>query len=81
MTRKLTLELPDELSARLEAKAQTNNISLEKMAIASLEQLVEKSDDPIAALIGTLSADTDDIASRHDEYLGKAISQERSDEK
>jgi len=81
MTRKLTLELPDELSARLEAKARTNNISLERMAIASLEQLVEESDDPIAALIGTLSADKDDIASRHDEYLGKAISQDLSDEK
>lgn len=76
MTRKITLELPDDLSERLEAKARNTNISLETMAIASLEQLVSEPDDPIAPLIGTLSCDRHDISSRHDEYLGEAIAQE-----
>ena len=79
MTRKLTLELPDDLSERLEAKARNTNVSLETMAIASLEQLVSEPDDPIASPIGTLSCDRNDISSRHDESRGEAIAQEREE--
>lgn len=82
MTRKISLELPDHLSQRLEAKAQFINISLEAMILNSLEELAAQPEDPIAALIGTLSAEHNDIASCHDEYIGAAInSQELSGEK
>ena len=73
MTRKISLELPDDLSQRLEAKAQVINISLEAMILNSLEELATQPDDPLAALIGTLSAEHTDIASRHDDYIGQAI--------
>lgn len=82
MTRKISLELPDHLSQRLEAKAQFINISLEAMILNSLEELAAQPEDPIAALIGTLSSEHNDIASCHDEYIGAAInSQEFSGEK
>ncbi len=82
MTRKINLELPDDLSQRLESKAQIINLSLEAMILKSLEDLATQPDDPIAALIGTLSAENNDIASRHDDYIGEAIySRELSSEK
>ena len=35
MTRKISLELPDDLSQRLEAKAQIINLSVEAMVLKS----------------------------------------------
>jgi hypothetical protein len=82
MTRKINLELPDDLSQLLEAKAQIINISVETMILNSLKDLVAQPEDPIVALIGTLSYESNDIASRHDEYIGEAIySQELPREK
>ncbi|NEO28422.1 MAG: hypothetical protein F6K03_16455, partial [Kamptonema sp. SIO4C4] len=67
MTRKLTLEIPDDLNQCLEAKAKSKNIPVEKMVLNSLEQMVSQSDDPIAPLIGTLSSPNNDISSWCDE--------------
>lgn len=76
MTRKLTLEIPDDLNQRLEAKAKSTNIPVETMVLNSLEQMVSQSDDPIATLIGTLSSTNKDISSHHDQYIGEAVAQE-----
>ncbi|MFP4222423.1 MAG: hypothetical protein ACLFQ7_17745 [Phormidium sp.] len=67
MTHKISLELPDDLSQRLEAKAKIINISVEAMILNSLEALAAQPDDPIAPLLGTLSYERDDLASRHDD--------------
>jgi hypothetical protein len=82
MTRKISLELPDDLSQRLEAKAQIINLSVEAMVLKSLEDLAAQPDDPISPFLGTLSYEPDDIASRHDDYIGEGIaSQELPGEK
>ena len=73
MTHKISLELPDDLSQRLEAKAKIINISVEAMILNSLEALAGQPDDPIAPLLGTLSYERDDLASRHDDYIGEGI--------
>jgi len=44
--------------------------------VTLLQSLLEPEDDPIAGLVGTLTADVDDLGDRHDEYLGEAIASE-----
>lgn len=69
----LILQLPEHVRRGLEAEARRSNTNLEDCAIALLESRLAPQDDPLANLVGTLTADTDDIADRHDAYLGDAI--------
>lgn len=72
MAKTLTIKLPDELEQQLEAQARRLNLSLEAMVLQSLTSLVHSTipTDPIAPLLGTLTADVTDVSEKHDQYLG-----------
>lgn len=80
MAKILTLELPDELEQSLETQATRQSISVEDLILEWLAQLAQPTAtteaDPLAALLGTLTAEVNDIGERHDVYLGDALQQE-----
>lgn len=73
MSKTLAIQLPDELEAQLLQKAKQLNISLESLILQSLTQLVDSSIpeefDPISPLLGTLTAEVNDIGENHDRYI------------
>ncbi|OKH40066.1 hypothetical protein NIES2119_03720 [[Phormidium ambiguum] IAM M-71] len=80
MSKTLAIQLPDELEAQLLQKAKQLNISLESLVLQSLTQLVDSpipdEFDPISPLLGTLTAEVNDIGENHDRYIGSALQQE-----
>ena len=80
MSKTLVIELPDELQEQLVKKANQHNISLENFILQSLSKVVtspnKNESDPILPLLGTLTAEVNDIAENHDYYLGQGIQQE-----
>jgi hypothetical protein len=80
MAKILTLELPDELEQSLEAQATQQSTSVENLILEWLTQLAQPTTqaeaDPLAALLGTLSAEVSDIGEHHDVYLGDSLQHE-----
>lgn len=80
MSKTLAIQLPDELEAQLLQKAKQLNMSLESLILQSLTQLVDSpipdEFDPISPLLGTLTAEVNDIGENHDRYIGSALQQE-----
>jgi hypothetical protein len=80
MAKTLVLELPDELEKSLETQATKQSMSLEDLILEWLTQLAQPTAgaevDPLAPLLGTLTAEINDIGENHDVYLGNAIYQE-----
>jgi hypothetical protein len=80
MAKILTLELPDELERSLEAQATQQSTSVENLILEWLTQLAQPTTqaeaDPLAALLGTLTAEVNNIGEHHDVYLGDSLRQE-----
>lgn len=80
MSKTLAIQLPDELEAQLLQKAKQLNMSLASLVLQSLTQLVDAliadEFDPISPLLGTLTAEVNDIGEKHDRYIGSALQQE-----
>ena len=80
MAKTLVLELPDELEQSLETQATRQSISLEDLILEWLTKLAQPTAstdaDPLAPLLGTLTAEVNDVGERHDTYLGDALHQE-----
>lgn len=80
MNKTLAIQVPDELEAQLLQKAKQLNMSLESLVLQSLTQLVDSpipdEFDPISPLLGTLTAEVNDIGENHDRYIGSALQQE-----
>jgi hypothetical protein len=80
MSKTLAIQVPDELEAQLLQKAKQLNMSLESLVLQSLTQLVDSpipdEFDPISPLLGTLTAEVNDIGENHDRYIGSALQQE-----
>jgi ubiquinone biosynthesis protein UbiJ len=79
MSKTLEIQLPDELKEQLLQRAKSMNISLESLVLQSLSQLVSSPTpdefDPISPLLGTLTAEVNDIGENHDRYIGSALQQ------
>jgi hypothetical protein len=90
MTKRLTIELPDDLEQALIEQAVQRRQSPEEVALQVLsEQLIDQShsqslpvieDDPLLRLIGTLSIDIPDLAENHDYYIGQTLYRELDSE-
>lgn len=80
MSTTLAIQLPDELQEQLLQRAKKMNMSLEGLVLQSLTELVSSPDpdefDPILPLLGTLTAEVNDIGENHDRYIGSALQEE-----
>lgn len=80
MSKTLSIQLSDELQEQLLQRAKSLNISLESLVLQSLSQLVSSPNpdefDPILPLLGTLTAEVNDIGENHDRYIGSALQEE-----
>ncbi len=80
MSTTLVIEITEELQQRLLERSRQQNISLESLVLRSLNNLVvspiSEQSDPILPLLGTLTADINDVGDNHDFYLGQAWQQE-----
>ncbi|XWK90007.1 MAG: hypothetical protein U7127_08145 [Phormidium sp.] len=80
MSKTLAIQLPEELEEQLQQRARQLNMSLESLIVQSLTQLADSpipdEFDPIAPLLGTLTAEVNDIGENHDRYIGNALQQE-----
>jgi hypothetical protein len=80
MSKTLSIQLPDELQQQLLQRAKSLNISLESLILQSLSQLVSSPTpdefEPILPLLGTLTAEVNDIGENHDRYIGSALQRE-----
>jgi hypothetical protein len=80
MSQTLEIELPEELQDQLLQRAKKLNMSLENLVLQSLTQLVTspmaEEYDPILPLLGTLTAEVNDIGENHDHYIRTALKQE-----
>jgi hypothetical protein len=69
----LTLELPDEIYVPLLDQAQRSFSTLEALLTRLAANAVEPREDPLLSLLGSVSADVDDVSGRHDDYLGRSL--------
>lgn len=80
MSKTLAIQLPDELQEQLLQRAKKLNMSLEGLVLQSLTELVSSPTpdefDPILPLLGTLTAEVNDIGENHDRYIGSALQEE-----
>ncbi len=85
MTKTLTITLPDVLEQALAKTAAQTNQTTEALILQLLTQNLigqetsagatplELPDDPLFRLAGCITSDVDDVAERHDYYIGQAI--------
>jgi hypothetical protein len=80
LAKTLVIELSDELEQQLGIQAIKQKTSLEDIVLEWLTRSVrlidETEGDPIAPLLGTLTADVTDLGEQHDTYLGNTLQQE-----
>jgi hypothetical protein len=73
----LTIEVSDELLARLRERAAEAGKTPEQVAAADLARVQPKSaTDPFMKLAGMFTSGVPDAAERHDQYLGEALAEE-----
>lgn len=70
MSRKLTLEIPEDAYDELVRTADQKGQPPERIAV---EILADRLTDPVMRLAGCLSMPYADIAKRHDEYIGAGL--------
>ena len=75
MTHQLTLELPDEVYQPLARKAQAVGQSVEVVAQACLTESIRRElpGSRLGKWAGAFDSGLPDVATRHHEYLGKAL--------
>ncbi len=77
MAHTLTLTLPDTIYEPLQQKAQQAGRTPEEMVLEWLTKEVQpEPEDPLLALVGSISCDVTDVAERHDYYIGQALMKE-----
>jgi hypothetical protein len=85
----LTIDLPEALQQSLLSQAAQTHTTPEQFIIQLLTQNLipntppsDLTNDPLFQLIGCIDSDILDVAEKHDEYIGQAISEEihRDDE-
>jgi hypothetical protein len=78
MSKRLTIQLSDELEEKLLIQSKRLNLSLEELILQSLAKSVKfiDEDDPILPLLGTLKFENSDISENHDHYLRENLQQE-----
>ncbi len=80
MNEQLLIELPWKLKQQLAHDANRFNESLEQLILRLLTNCYSVNpageEDPILPLLGTLTAETNDIGERHDFYLSQILSEE-----
>lgn len=70
MSRKLTLDIPEDAWDELMRTAKRKGQPAELVAV---EILADRLTDPVMRLAGCLSMPCADIAKRHDEYIGAGL--------
>ncbi len=75
MNQILHISIPEKVYSTLERTAKTTKQPLEKVAADWLERAAEASEDPLMALVGSISSEDDvrDWADNHDKYLGENL--------
>jgi len=73
MSHTLVLEIPEDADAELVRSAIRNGQQPETVAA---EILADSLTDPVMKLAGCLSMPFDDVAERHDEYIGDGLKQQ-----
>ncbi len=80
MSRTITLEIPEPTFVVIEEQAQSKGIEPSALVVEWLADAVQRiqsfEPDPLDSLIGTIDVSINDLAERHDEYLGKALIEE-----
>lgn len=80
MAKIFTIRLSEDLELKLTAQAEKLNLSLESLILQSLEQTVKQiepdQNDPLVQLFGSIKTDIQDVADRHDHYIGQALYEE-----
>ncbi len=84
MSATLTIEVPDDLFERLRRESSREGTTPEALAAQYLEDSVAKGSagrpeadrDPLLKWIGAVDSDVPDAAERHDDYLGRSLSDE-----
>ncbi len=77
MNQILHITIPEKVYSTLERAAKTTQQPLEKVAADWLERAAQASEDPLMALIGSMSSEPDvrDWADQHDKYLGENLAE------
>lgn len=75
MAKTLTLEISDSIYQMLLKTAKQIGQTPEQVVLNWLESSVKQStNDPLLKLAGIFDSDLTDISERHDEYIGKVLS-------
>ena len=81
MNRTLTLEIPETTFVVIAEQAQHKGLELSELVVEWLEEAVQRiqniEPDPLDTLIGAIDSPINDLADRHDYYLGEALTKER----
>ena len=78
----LTIQIPDLVFQSLQERGKQLGKSPEVVAAECVIQSVSSVDeDPLLKLAGTIDSGIDDIAERHDYYIGEALAREIASER
>jgi len=81
MPHSLTIDIPEPVYHTLEKWAAQQGITPEALATDWVaRRVIELENDPLMRWAGAIDSDVADVAQRHDEYLGQALSQEIRDD-
>jgi len=77
----LTIDIPEPVYHNLEKWAAQQGTTPEALATDWIaRRVIELENDPLMHWAGAIDPDVADVAQRHDEYLGQALSQETRDD-
>lgn len=74
MVQVLTLDLPSKVYDTLTSAAKQTGRPVEEVVSEWVERVaVQAVDDPLLKLAGAFESDVEDVAARHDEFLGQQL--------
>lgn len=74
MAQTLTLDLPSVVYDTLTTAAKRAGRPMEEVASEWIEKIaVQATNDPLLQLAGAFESDVEDVAARHDEFLGQQL--------
>jgi hypothetical protein len=81
MAHPLTIDIPEPVYHTLEKWATQQGTTPELLARDWVSRrVIELENDPLMRWAGAIDSDVADVAQRHDEYLGQALSRESRDD-
>ena len=82
MPHTLTIDIPEPVYHSLEKWAAQQGTTPEALATNWVaRRVIELENDPLMRWAGAIDSNVSDLAERHDDYLGQALSQESRDDR